>query len=308
MTPDLSYESRLKGILGRRNIFVKSFRDIPISDLDIIFSNKHVFLKPLTIVQIIATVILAVVGGFVLIWRSAEKVTLGFFWTFFTTVAARCGQVYSKAQIERGRAVQSMATLLYERSGGAQEGVLAQLLEDRIDQRLKEAVMAYTVLLLVGEGCTMPVHSLGAGDSGGGDGGEGEGEGEGDSPFGGSWGEGGSRGGKENVSFGDAKAVIASILAGYASKAVIGFGSGNYGPGSRSEFGSAHSPDEAARKLSSLTQRDLDGACEAILEKAFNIPMDFAVEDALPRILDLGIVKRIEGVEASFGRKKEKAR
>ena len=47
--------------MAQRNIVVKSFSDVPMADVEMIFPEKAVFIKPFVLIQLIVTVVLAVI-------------------------------------------------------------------------------------------------------------------------------------------------------------------------------------------------------------------------------------------------------
>ena len=50
-----------------RNIHIKRFQDIPIADMEMMFPDKKVFLKPLLLVQLLITVVIGIISVFVTI-------------------------------------------------------------------------------------------------------------------------------------------------------------------------------------------------------------------------------------------------
>ena len=54
--------------LERRNIHIKRFEGIPIADTELIFPDKTIFLKPLTILQLAVTLIGGLVAAFATLW------------------------------------------------------------------------------------------------------------------------------------------------------------------------------------------------------------------------------------------------
>jgi Protein of unknown function (DUF3754) len=54
--------------LERRNIHIKRFEEIPIADTELIFPDKTIFLKPLTILQLAVTLIGGLVAAFATLW------------------------------------------------------------------------------------------------------------------------------------------------------------------------------------------------------------------------------------------------
>ena len=126
--------------------------------------------------------------------KPGEAITISVMWSALSMVAARLMQVYSQMQAERSKCLQDMTGILYEKTCDSQEGVVSMLMEGMADQQLKEAVLCYSILYLMGD------------------------------------------------------------LEGGA------------------------------------TEEELDVKCEDFLEENFGLKIDFAVEDALPRLLDWGLV------------------
>lgn len=47
--------------MAQRNIVVKSFSDIPMADVEMIFPEKTVYIKPFVMIQLVVTVVLAII-------------------------------------------------------------------------------------------------------------------------------------------------------------------------------------------------------------------------------------------------------
>ena len=50
--------------MAQRNIVVKSFTDVPMADVEMIFPEKKVFIKPFVLIQLVVTVVLAAITVF----------------------------------------------------------------------------------------------------------------------------------------------------------------------------------------------------------------------------------------------------
>ncbi|GLC33366.1 hypothetical protein PLESTM_000053600 [Pleodorina starrii] len=138
-------EQRQREILAGRNIHIKCFHDIPMADMDVIFAEKKVYLKMLTIIQMVITVVGGLAAALAVILKG-DVVDMNVLWSSISLVAARCGQVYTSAQAERSKTIQDMVNILYDKTDDAQEGVVSMLLEDMADQQLKEAILTYGLL------------------------------------------------------------------------------------------------------------------------------------------------------------------
>jgi len=47
--------------MAQRNIVIKSFSDVPMADVEMIFPEKKVFIKPFVLIQLVVTVVLAII-------------------------------------------------------------------------------------------------------------------------------------------------------------------------------------------------------------------------------------------------------
>ena len=47
--------------MAQRNIVIKSFSDIPMADVEMIFPEKTVYIKPFVLIQLVVTVVLAII-------------------------------------------------------------------------------------------------------------------------------------------------------------------------------------------------------------------------------------------------------
>uniref|UniRef100_A0A7S0RVW3 Uncharacterized protein n=1 Tax=Chlamydomonas leiostraca TaxID=1034604 RepID=A0A7S0RVW3_9CHLO len=142
-----STTERLRDILRRRNIHVKCFHDIPMADIEVIFPDKKVYLKTVSLINMVVQAVMAFVAAIAALWKTAA-LDLNAVWSALSLVGARCGQLYSSMQAERSQMIQDMVNILYDKTNDAQEGVVSMLLEDMAEQQLKEAVLAYTLLYM----------------------------------------------------------------------------------------------------------------------------------------------------------------
>lgn len=136
----------------QRNLVVKSFCDIPMADMEMIFPEKSVYIKPFILIQLVVTVVLAVFT--ILSTLVQSKVNLGVLASLASVTAARAYQVWYRAQLTRQQMQDAMTQGLYEKAADSQEGVLNSVLSQMADQHTKEVILAYAVLLLRGEPVT----------------------------------------------------------------------------------------------------------------------------------------------------------
>ncbi|KAJ9527120.1 hypothetical protein QJQ45_025168 [Haematococcus lacustris] len=137
----------------------------------------------MSIISLVVQALAAFVAAITTLW-TAGVLDVQTLWSAVTVVGARCGQMYSSMQAERSQMIQTMTNLLYDKTTDAQEGVVSMLLlchdipaveasqcagtlkpaalkphppltpvgaayeqEDMAEQQLKEAVLAYTLLV-----------------------------------------------------------------------------------------------------------------------------------------------------------------
>lgn len=131
--------------LKRRNIHIKHFEGIPIADTELIFPEKTIFLKPITIIQLAVTLITGLVAAFATLWGHRMSMTV--IMSFIVVLGGRASQVYFSANMQRQTMSDAMTKALYEKTRDSQEGVLHRVFEDMTDQHVKESILAYTILL-----------------------------------------------------------------------------------------------------------------------------------------------------------------
>ncbi len=60
---------RLPQDLERRNIHIKRYEDIPLADTEIIFPDKKIYIKPITVIQLFITILGGIVAALVTAWN-----------------------------------------------------------------------------------------------------------------------------------------------------------------------------------------------------------------------------------------------
>lgn len=138
--------------MAQRNIVIKSFSDVPMADVEMIFPEKKVFIKPFVLIQLVVTVVLAIIT--VVTTLLQNKINLSVLASLTSIAAARAAQVWSRAQLTRQQMQDAMTQGLYEKAADSQEGVLHTVLNQMSDQHTKEVILAYAVLLIRGEPVT----------------------------------------------------------------------------------------------------------------------------------------------------------
>eukprot|EP00891_Asterochloris_glomerata_P004101 jgi/Astpho2/4101/Aster-01245 len=111
------------------------------------------YIKPFILIQLAVTVVLAIVTVFSTLLQN--KVSMSLMGTLASAVLGRAYQVYYSASLTKQRIQDDMTRRLYEKTLNAQEAVIADLLDEMAEQRLKEELLAYVLLLMHGDQITM---------------------------------------------------------------------------------------------------------------------------------------------------------
>ena len=131
----------MQGILNYRNIYIKVFGETPMADVEIIFPDKSLGIKPFQLVNLAVTVVTALVTGGLMLWRAGgEKINMNVLWTAASLVLTRCFQVYTNAQNQKMAMSQKISSALYDKMQDSQEGVVSVIMEVRVLACLRECV------------------------------------------------------------------------------------------------------------------------------------------------------------------------
>lgn len=143
--PKDAKSSRQSAGLAMRNIFIKSFSDVPMADVELIFPEKTIFIKSVTKIQLTVMVFVAVFGAVAsLIGTNLEYTVIG---SALMLVLGRCAQVYSALQRQRAELTTQIAKMLYSKAKDSQEGALFSVLDEMASQYYKEVILAYSQLV-----------------------------------------------------------------------------------------------------------------------------------------------------------------
>ncbi len=127
---------------------IRAYRDIPISDLEVIFPAKKMSMKPLDVVKLAVT---ALVGAGILIMRLLTAVLNPA--VFFGTLISLAGygsKVFFQFKVSRDRYLLLVTDALYSKHRDNDLGVILYLLDSVAEQECKEALLAYALLLTEG--------------------------------------------------------------------------------------------------------------------------------------------------------------
>ena len=139
--------------LARRNIHVKRFVDVPMADVEMIFPNKSIWLKPLLLIQLVVTIVGGIIAAIASL-QSESGVSPKLMLAALTLVGGRAAAVYSQAAAARQAVADAITRRLYDSTLGAQEADILLLLDEMADQHTKEAFLSYFMLLAKGGGLT----------------------------------------------------------------------------------------------------------------------------------------------------------
>jgi len=130
-------------------IHIKTFRDIPMADLEVVFPEKRISMKPLDLVKLIITaaVGLSVVMGKLLV--AAINPVLAA--VALTTVAGYASRIFFGFKASKDRYNHLVTNSLYHKSLDNDRGVIFYLMDSLEEQELKETVLGYYVLWREGE-------------------------------------------------------------------------------------------------------------------------------------------------------------
>ena len=151
--------------LAARNIHIKRFVDVPMADVEMIFPDKTVWLKPLLLMQLAATLVGGLVAAVAMLRpkkgdganldgktaaesaAASARATLQVAVAALTLIGGRAAAVYGQATAARQAVADAMTERLYNTTMDAQEADLAYLAEEMAGAHVKEAALAYFMLL-----------------------------------------------------------------------------------------------------------------------------------------------------------------
>ncbi|KAI8462870.1 MAG: hypothetical protein J3K34DRAFT_527436 [Monoraphidium minutum] len=145
---DVQPDDPLQAMLAKRNIYVKVFGETPMADVELIFPSKRVGIKPFNLINLIVTVVTALVSGGLVLLKAGKDISMNIVWTAGSLVLTRCFQVYTTAQTQKTQMQHDMSSQLYDKMQDSQEGVISAIMEEMADQQFKQMLLAYMLLLL----------------------------------------------------------------------------------------------------------------------------------------------------------------
>ncbi|KDD74895.1 hypothetical protein H632_c1004p0, partial [Helicosporidium sp. ATCC 50920] len=135
----------LPPVASPQPLVLKHFTGVPMADVEMVFPAKHVFVPPVTILQIVLAVVAAFAAALsFLLQGAAHAHVLG---SVLLLLGSRALQLYYSVEARRALIQREMQDLLYDRSDAAQEKVVAALVDELCQQRARKLFICYSALL-----------------------------------------------------------------------------------------------------------------------------------------------------------------
>ncbi|MFH1268967.1 MAG: TMEM143 family protein, partial [Planctomycetota bacterium] len=132
-----------------RSIYIKQFRDIPMADLEVVYPEKKLSMKPVDLLKLGITAIIGIVVFTVkFVLKAATLVALGPVYVVIglATLVGYGAKVIAGWRNSRNRYEQVVTHLLYHKNLDNDLGVVFFLMDSLEEQEFKEAVLAYYLL------------------------------------------------------------------------------------------------------------------------------------------------------------------
>lgn len=131
-------------------ICIKAFRDIPMADLEVVFPEKKISMKPLDLIKLVITGAIGLVL-FVMKFAFAALLNPVVLLAALATVGGYATKVFFGFKASRDRYQYLVTQSLYHKNLDNDLGVIFYLMDSLESQEFKEAVLAYYCLLTNGE-------------------------------------------------------------------------------------------------------------------------------------------------------------
>lgn len=127
------------------SIQIKAFNDIPMADLEVVFPEKKISMKPLDLIKLSATGIVgfAMVTTKLLVQAAINPVLA---LAALATMAGYASKVLMGFKVSRDRYQHVVTTSLYDKNRDNNLGVVFFLMDSLEEQELKETLLAYFIL------------------------------------------------------------------------------------------------------------------------------------------------------------------
>ncbi len=130
-------------------IYIKAFRDIPMADLEVVFPEKKISMKPLDLIKLVVT---GTIGLVLFVLKIAFVAVLNpvVALAALATVGGYAGKVFFGFKASRDRYQHLVTQSLYHKNLDNDLGVIFYLMDSLEAQEFKEAVLAYYCLATCG--------------------------------------------------------------------------------------------------------------------------------------------------------------
>jgi hypothetical protein len=128
-----------------QSIHIKAFNDIPMADLEVVFPEKKISMKPLDLVKLSAT---GGIGFFMVLTKVVVQAALNpvLALAALGTMAGYASKVLMGFKVSRDRYQHVVTTSLYDKNRDNNLGVIFFLMDSLEEQELKETLLAYYIL------------------------------------------------------------------------------------------------------------------------------------------------------------------
>jgi hypothetical protein len=131
------------------SIHIKTFRDIPMADLEVVFPEKHISMKPLDLAKLLITGAIGLGVASAKLLVSAINPILAA--AALTTVAGYASRIFFGFKASKDRYNHLVTNSLYHKSLDNDLGVIFYLMDSLEEQEFKETLLGYYVLWREGD-------------------------------------------------------------------------------------------------------------------------------------------------------------
>ena len=145
---DTEWDTKAPEVEQDPTIFVKIFKDIPMADMEMVFPEKKLRMRPFDKVVLTIVILIAAVMG--VIKLNAKGDDFGFL-PILITLGLLVFKTVTGFLRTRMKYIAKMAQELYSKNLDSDTGVLQYLVDSIEEQEFKESAIAYMLLLNAGE-------------------------------------------------------------------------------------------------------------------------------------------------------------
>lgn len=148
LLPASDRRARKEDAEKREPLQIRAYRDIPLSDLEVIFPAKRISMRPLDLVKLTVTGVAGLVAVAMKVFTSLLNPAV-----LLMTLASLAGygsKVFFQFKISKDRYMLLLTDALYSKHRDNDVGVILYLVDCVVEQDYKEALLAYAFLALAG--------------------------------------------------------------------------------------------------------------------------------------------------------------